>query len=249
VTLWRMERLRLFRTGRWIPVAIAYVLFGVVGPLSVRYLRQIIDRFGSGDLQIVVPTPTPPDGIHAFMGNAQQIGLLATVIIAAGALAFDARPTVSAFLRTRVRTVDAIVLPRYATNAALTMAAFTVAAAVAWVLTDVLIGSLATVAMIEGILLALLYLAFAVAVVALAAGLGRSQLSTVLVALGFLIALPILGLVKGVGRWLPSTLIGAIDGLLAGVPFTHYIPAIVVTVVAVPALVWGAGRLLASREL
>ena len=32
MNLWRMERLRLFRTGRWIPVALSYVLFGVIGP-------------------------------------------------------------------------------------------------------------------------------------------------------------------------------------------------------------------------
>ena len=244
-----MERLRLFRTGRWIPVASSYVLFGVIGPLSIKYLRQILERAGSSDIQIVVPTPTPPDGIRAFMGNAQQIGLLATVIIAAGALAFDARPTVAAFLRTRVRTVGSIVLPRYATNTALSVASFTLAAAVAWVLTDVLIGTLDATAMIEGVLLAWVYLAFAVAVVALAAALGRSQLSVVLIALGFLIALPILGLVKGVGRWLPSSLIGGLDGLLSGAALAHYVPALVVTLVAIPALVWGATRLMADREL
>jgi len=215
MNLWQMERLRLFRTGRWIPVTLSYVLFGVIGPLSIKYLRQILERAGSSDIQIVVPTPTPPDGIRAFMGNAQQIGLLATVIIAAGALAFDARPTVAAFLRTRVRAVDTIVFPRYVTNVLLTVASFTLAAAVAWVLTDVLIGTLDATAMVEGIVLAWVYLAFAVAIVALAAALGRSQLSVVLIALGFLIALPILGLVKNLGRWLPSTLVGAIDGLLS----------------------------------
>jgi ABC-2 type transport system permease protein len=249
MNLWQMERLRLFRTGRWIPVALCYVLFGVIGPLSVKYLRQILERAGSSDIQIVVPTPTPPDGITAFMGNAQQIGLLATVIIAAGALAFDAKPTVAAFLRTRVRSVNALIMPRYVTNTVLTVTSFTIAAVVAWVLTDVLIGALDATAMVEGILLAWVYLAFAVATVALAAALGRSQLSVVLIALGFLIALPILGLVKGVGRWLPSSLIGGLDGLLAGESLAHYAPALGVTIVAIPLLVWGAGRLMAGREL
>jgi ABC-2 type transport system permease protein len=249
VTLWRMERLRLTRTGRWIPVALAYVAFGVIGPVSVKYLRQILERVGSGDIRIVVPTPTPPDGIAAFMGNAEQIGLLATVVIAAGALAFDARPAASAFLRTRVGSIDAILLPRYVTNAVLTMAAFTGAVSVAWVLTDVLIGTLPAAQMVEGILLALLYLAFAVAMVALAAAFGRSQLATVLIALAFLIALPILGLVGSVGRWLPSSLIGAIDALLEGAPLSRFVPAIAVTVVAIPlALRWSA-RLMARREL
>jgi ABC-2 type transport system permease protein len=249
VNLWQMERYRLTRTGRWVPVAVAYVLFGILGPLSVKYLRQILEHAGSSNIQIVVPVAKPPDGIHAFMGNAQQIGLLATVIIAAGALAFDARPTVSTFLRTRVRSLDAIVLPRYVTNAVLSMGAFTAAAAVAWALTDALIGTLPAASMVEGMALALLYLAFAVAVVALAAAIGRSQLPTVLITLAFLIALPILGLVKDLGRWLPSSLIGALDGLLTGVPLSHYLPAVALTAAAIPALLWGAVRLAAGREL
>jgi ABC-2 type transport system permease protein len=244
-----MERYRLTRTGRWVPVVVAYLLFGAIGPLSVKYLRQILEHAGSSNIKIEVPTPTPPDGIQAFLGNAQQIGLLATVIIAAGALAFDARPTVSAFLRTRVASIGEIILPRYVTNTVLTMGAFAAAAAMAWVLTDVLIGALPAGPMIEGIVLALVYLAFAVAAVAMAAAIGRSQLSAVLITLAFLIALPILGLVKDLGRWLPSALIGALDGLLRGVPLSQYLPALAVTLVAIPALLWGAGRVAAGREL
>ena len=45
----------------------------------------------------------PADGIAQFVGNASQIGLLVVVLVAASALAFDARREMAVFLRTRVR--------------------------------------------------------------------------------------------------------------------------------------------------
>jgi ABC-2 type transport system permease protein len=249
VNLWQMERLRLSRTGRWIPVVAAYAFFGVLGPVSVRYASAIIKRVGTGGATITFPPAVPSDGIQAFVKNAQQIGLLATVIIAAGALAFDAHPTISTFLRTRVRPMGAIILPKYTWSTAVAITGFAAGAAAAWALTSALLGALPVAGMLEGIALFWLYLAFAVAVVALAATLASTQLSTVLVALVTLLALPIMGLVRGVEPWLPSHLAGALNGLVIGTSFASNLRSAAVTILAIPLALWGVARLAARREL
>ena len=91
MNLWRLEWVRLVRTKRIIGLLSVYVFFGFLGPLSVRYMEQILENFGGG-VQITVPEPMAADGIAAYVGNAAQIGLLVAVGVAAAALAFDAKP-------------------------------------------------------------------------------------------------------------------------------------------------------------
>ena len=107
MTLWRLEWLRLTRTRRLLVLLCAYAFFGLTGPLTARYLPQILDRLGTSGMQIEFPPPKPADGIAQFVSNASQICLLIVVMVAASALAFDARTEMAVFLRTRVGRVRA----------------------------------------------------------------------------------------------------------------------------------------------
>ena len=48
MTLWRLEWARLVRTRRLVALLAVYLFFGALGPLTVRYLQQIVNRFGNG---------------------------------------------------------------------------------------------------------------------------------------------------------------------------------------------------------
>ena len=85
MSLWRLEWLRLVRTRRLVALLSVYAFFGLVGPLSARYLAEIIRAVGTNGVQVQFPTPTPADGIAQFVSNASQIGLLVVVLIAASA--------------------------------------------------------------------------------------------------------------------------------------------------------------------
>ncbi len=248
MNLWRLELLRLSRTHRWMILAGAYLMFGVLGPLTARYFTEIMERFGGG-MTIVAPDPRPVDGIEQFVGNASQLGLLAVVGVAVAALAIDTRPEVAAFLRTRVARASALVIPRYVTTTVAAVCALVAGTAVAWALTTVLIGDLPTGAMVLGTALGALYLAFAVAVAAAVSGWVRSQLGGVLVVLAVLLALPVLGLLPDVAPWLPSRLLGAVVALVEGAAASEFTRAGVVTVVVTAALLFAATRLVARREL
>lgn len=245
---WRVEWLRLVRTHRWWIVVGLFVFFGVTGPLTARFLPDLLTRF-AGEVQVTMPDPTPAAGMAQFGSNAGQLGLLAVLVVAAGALTFDATPPWSAFLRTRVTHLGTIVVPRVVVPWALGAAALVTGTVVAVGLTTTLIGAPDAVDVAVGTVLGVVYLAFAVAVVALAASLARTAVSTVLLSVGLLLAAPLLQLVPTVGDWMPSRLLGATDALLAGTPVSELMPAVAVAAVTIPVLVTVAVVRLSRREV
>lgn len=249
MTLLRLEVLRLVRTRRWLLVVGVYAFFGVIGPLFARYLDEIIDRFGGGEIIVVGHDPEPIDGIVQFLGNVSQLGILAVIVVAAGSLAIDARPEIAAFLRTRVARARSLLVPRLVVTGGVSGIALILGTALAWALTAALIGPLPVGAMVLGTLLGLIYLVVVVTVVAAMATFTRSVVGTVFASLAVVIAMPIIALVPPISRWLPSELLAAVAGLVDGEPLTAYLPAVSVSVAVVAGLVAVAVRRGERREL
>lgn len=248
MTLWRLEWLRLVRTKRVIGIVGVYVFFGLLGPITARYMKEIVENFGGG-VEVVVPDAVAADGIASYVANAAQIGLLVSVGIAAAALAFDAKPQMGVFLRTRVASVRQILQPRYVVITAATVASFMLGSVAALYESVVLLGSISLSGWFVGTLLGSLYLVFAIALVAAAAGKAPSVLSTVMISIGILLVLPIIGTVPAVADWLPSHLVGAVDGMVRDASFTEYLPAILTTIALTAVCLWLAVHWAEQREL
>lgn len=246
MTLWNLEVLRLWRTQRWLILLAVFVSFGVLGPLTARYLPDLLASLGE-DAAGSLPPMTALDGVTQYIGNAAQIGMLAVVFVAAAALAFDAKPEMAVFLRTRTSVRD-IVIPRYVVSVAASVVTFAVGMVLAYVLTGILLDWLDAAAVTVGAILFGLYLAFAVAVVALVASLIRSVPGVAMLSVGVLIALALVGLVPQIAPWLPSELVGATDVLIRGGEFDFW-RAVVMTVALSVALLVISIRRLAQREM
>jgi ABC-2 type transport system permease protein len=249
MNLWRLEWLRLIRTRRLIALLGVYLFFGLTGPLTARYLSQILGSLGTEGVRVEFPDPKPADGIAQFVGNISQIGLLVVVLVAASALAFDARREMAVFLRTRIGSVRAIVLPAYAVTTGAAVAALLLGSLAAWYETGVLLGALPVARMLAGIGFGAVFLAFAVAAVALVAALVRGVLATAGVTLIVLLTMAILGNFGDLGRWLPTTLAGAAAGLVDDTSPDYYLPATVVAVVLTIAALAAAMVLGERREV
>lgn len=248
MNLWRLELARTTRTFRGLAVVGVYAFFGLLGPVTAAYINEILARFTTDGMQIVAADPTPLDGLIQFVSNAMQLGLLAVVIVAAGALAVDARPEVAAFVRTRVPRATDLVIPRYVVATATAGVALIIGTGVAVAVTTSIIGSLPLMPIVTGTVLGILYLAFAIAVVAAIAGVLRSQLSVVFGSIAVLLALPLVGIIDPISGWLPSSLLTAVVALAAGEPFSEFVKAIIVAMVATAGLLTFATRRLATRE-
>jgi ABC-2 type transport system permease protein len=256
MTIWKLEWTRLIRTRRLIALLGAYLFFGLTGPLVAAYLSDILGQINTPGVKVELPDPVPADGIAQFISNASQIGLLIVVMVAASALAFDARREMAIFLRTRVPGLHTIVVPAYTVTTSAAIVSLLVGSLAAWYQTAVLLGGLPVGRFLLGVLLNALYLAFAVALVALVATLVRGVLATAGLALVLLILFSILGNFGAIGRWLPTTLSGAMAALVRDTnPGRYdadpgqYLPAALVSVVVTGLAVYGAIRLGNRREI
>jgi ABC-2 type transport system permease protein len=249
MTLWRLEWLRLVRTRRWLSLAGVLVFFGFVSPLSVRYAEDLLTSLGPSEVQIILPEPTAFESMRQFVGNVQQLGTLAVVLVSSAALALDGRPELAVFLRSRVRSARDLVLPRFAVNAAVAALAFAGGGFAAWYETEVLLGSLPAGRTLVAIAMGCVFQVFVVATVALAAGLARSFLQTAILAVGLLLSLPLLGLVGAIAPWLPSELSTFLADLEEPRAFADYARPAAVTLACIAAFLVLAVRRLETREL
>lgn len=248
MTLWRLERLRLLRTHRWLVLIGPYLAFGVLGPLTARFFDELMARAG-GDITVIAPDPRPVDGLVQFVSNVSQLGLLAVVVVAAAALAVDAHPQRAAFLRTRLSRAGDLVLAPYTVTVVAAVAALTLGTAVTWGLTTALLGGLPAGPMLVGTLYGAVYLAFVVALVAAWGAVVRSHVATIFAAVGTLLGLPLLAMLEVLRPWVPSELLLAVVDLVEGEPARTHLPALFVSVTATVALLLLARRRLEGREL
>lgn len=199
MNLWRVERLRLFRTGRWIALAAVFLLLGFAEPLVTRYIGQLLgSATGSTYIHVTVTEPHASDAMAAYFGNITTLGTLVTVVVAGLAFSLRSNPPLAALYLTHVPGRLALLVPRLATVAVAAAVAAALGGAAAAYETALLLGAPAAGATVTGVLLTCLGAVFAVAVTFLAAAFLRGQVSSIAVALGAMfVAVPASSLVPG----------------------------------------------------
>jgi len=249
----RLEWLRLWRTYRLLVLLVVFAFFGLLGPLTAAYLPEIVGLATQSEgleAAVDLPEPVPTDGIVQYIGNISQLGLIVVAAIAAQALAIDFTPGLAAFYRTRQPSPRSWLVPRGAATTLAAGAAWTLGLLAAVYETVLLIGPLPPGATVLGWALWVVYLGFAVAVVALCAALARSKVAVIALSVGLLLAIALVGVVPQIGDWLPSHLVGAPAALVAqDATGSDFVAAAVVTVVATGAALLGAIHLMGRREL
>ncbi len=246
MSLWRLEWLRLWRTQRLLILLAVFGSFGLLGPLTARYLPDLMESLGEEAVG-ALPPMTPPDGITQYMGNAIQMGILAVAFVGAAALAFDAKPEIAVFLRTRTSVRD-IFLSRFVMTSAAATTMFAVGMAIAYIGTGVLLEWLDVGAVIVGAISFILYLVFAVAVIGLVASFLRGVPAVAIVSVGVLMLVGLLSIISPLAPWLPGALIGTTDSLIRGADFENW-RAVASTVVLIPALAAFSISRLQTREI
>jgi ABC-2 type transport system permease protein len=249
MNLWRLEWLRLVRTPRAISLAAVLFLTGLAEPVLTKYESKIFSHVGNG-VRISAPPPTAADGLNSYVAEALLVGLILVVVLAAGALTFDSSQGRAIFLRTRVASCWQLLAPRAAVSAVAAALAYLLGTLAAWYEVTLLLGSLRPARVLADVLCGAVYLAFAVAVTAFAASLARSTIATAGIAFMVLLALPVLGAVQVIARWLPSAMVNApVDILNRTHQLGYFWPAFVVAAAASAVALAAATRRLNAREV
>ncbi len=80
-----------FRTSRMVAVAAVFVLFGILGPLTDRYMKELLDAIGSqgGGMTFQVPAPSLAGASAQILKNLTQFGIICALLLAMGSVAWE----------------------------------------------------------------------------------------------------------------------------------------------------------------
>jgi len=89
--LLRKELREQIRTNRWIAVGAVFIIFGILSPLTDRYMKQLFDAIGSesGGMSFIVPPPSLAGAAAQILKNLSQFGIICALLLAMGSVAWE----------------------------------------------------------------------------------------------------------------------------------------------------------------
>lgn len=107
------ELLEQTRTMRVFVVAIVFALFGILSPLTAKYLPDILKAVGGDQIPLgLIPTPKAADAVDQFLKNLGQFGALTAILLAMGAVATEKERGTAALILTKPASRAAFLLAK-----------------------------------------------------------------------------------------------------------------------------------------
>ena len=206
------------RTLRLPVVLVVFAILGLMSPLVARYVHEIIDAVGGGQLEGVIPDPVVGDAVVQFTKNVGQFGVVIAILVTMGAVAGEKDHGTAAFLLTKPLTRGAFLAAKVVAIGVLLALGIALAGLLCWVYTAILFAPLPIGGYVAAMVLVWLSLAVFAAITFLASVAARSSIVAGGIGLGALVVAGILGALPGVGSYLPTSLWGAAEQLALG-PF------------------------------
>jgi ABC-2 type transport system permease protein len=254
--LLRKELREAWRTRRLPVVALLFVGVGVLSPLTARYLNEILGVALGDQLPLALPAPSPLMAVEQLQKNMGQLGALAAIALAMGAVSGELDRGTAALVLAQPVGRPAFLIAKLSAIAAVLGICVALATAVAWTYTTILfevqpIGGWAVMAVLSWLGL----LAWAAITFVASTATGST---TAAAGIGFvaLIALSLVAIVPALDRLLPSGLVAPSIGLAAGggaagagVDMAALGSAVAGTIVLIAACAGGAVVAFRRREL
>lgn len=216
-TLIGKELREAWRTRRFPVVVILFAGIGILSILTARYLPEILElALGEHAGAIPIPEPTVIDAVAELLGNAGQLGALAAIVLAMGAVATERERGTAAFVLSKPASRGAFLGAKVIALGAVLAAAVAVALAVSWAYSAVLFEPPGIAGWLAMGGLAWLGLATWTSITFLASTVLRSAAAAAGVGVVALIGLSLASAIPPIGRWLPASLDRAAIALAGG---------------------------------
>ncbi len=186
VVLLKKELRGNLRTYRLLIVVGVFFVFGLGTPLLLKYLHALVPAEDAG---IVIPEFTAVDAVEGFIDTIGQVGLIAAILLAMGAVARERETGTAAMTLSKPVGCGPFIAAKMAALALVFAIALAVGALGCYIYTVILFESLSASNFFSGVLLGGLYLLVCLAVTVMYSSFFRNQLAAGALALVTLIAL------------------------------------------------------------
>jgi ABC-2 type transport system permease protein len=248
--LLKKELREQFRTGRLVAVAAVFVLFGILGPLTDRYMKQIFDAIGSESAGMTFQVPPPSlDGAAAqLMKNLSQFGIICALLLAMGSVAWEKDRGTAGMILTKPASRAAFLAAKLVAMALNLALAVTLGCGLGFVYVALLYPSAFPIGgyVVMSLMLWWILVVFA-AITMLGSTLTRSAIAAAGIGLVALLVFGIVGALPVVGPYMPSSLGAPAQDILMGRDPGFILGPVLFNLALVPAL-FGATWLAFRRQ-
>ena len=176
MTIWLAKEAReMVRLGRWIPLVAVYLFLGVLQPITFKLMPLILSSASNlpEGTVIHIPPPTVDQVLYSIIGQYNQLGILALILVGMGLIAGE-RKLVGEWLWSKPVNITHYVLAKYSVFLLVAALSSLVGLGIGAYYTVELIGPVNWSALCQGALLYVLYQAFLISLILLASALVTS---------------------------------------------------------------------------
>ena len=197
------------RTSRLVAVSVVFIFFGILGPVTDRYMKELIDAIGtqSGGFSVQVPPPTLDGALVQITKNLSQFGILCALLLGMGSVAWEKERGTAGMILTKPASRAAFLAAKLVAISFTLGIATALGTGVAYVYTLILYptvfpltGYIAMAALLWWILVS-----FA-AITLLGSTITRSAIAAAGIGLVALLVMGIVGALPVIGPYMPSSL-------------------------------------------
>jgi ABC-2 type transport system permease protein len=227
------------RTSRLIAVAVVFILFGILGPLTDRYMKELLDAVGSqgGGMTFQVPPPSLKGDLGQIVKNLSQFGVVCALLLAMGAVAWEKERGTAGMIMTKPASRGAFLAAKLTAISLNLAVAVTLGGGLGYIYTALLYpvafplgGYIAMAAILWWTLVVF------VAITLLGSTASRSAIAAAGLAFVAFIVLGILVTVPVVGPWSPLGLLTPASHLALGEDAGNFLGPLLFNIALVPAL-------------
>src|SRR5664280_13590 len=228
-----------FRTNRFVAVAAVFVFFGILSPLTDRYMKELFDAIGSqgGGMTFTVPPPSPDGAAAQILKNLSEFGLICALLLGMGSVAWEKERGTAGMILTKPASRAAFLAAKLVAISFTLGIATALGTGVAYVYTLILYptvfplaGYIAMAALLWWILVS-----FA-AITVLGSTITRSAVAAAGIGLVALLVMGIVGALPVIGPYMPSWLGEPARALALGQDPGSLIGPLAFNIVLVPVL-------------
>ncbi len=132
--LFNKEMLEMARNFKWVWVPIAFILIGVMDPITTYYMPQILDSVGGlpEGTVIEMPTPPAPDILMMSIGQYNMFGVLIIVLITMGLIAGERKSGVAGIILVKPVSFSSYITAKWAGGLLLVWVSYFVGLLASW---------------------------------------------------------------------------------------------------------------------
>lgn len=227
------------RTGRLIAVAAVFVLFGILGPLTDRYMKELIDAVGtqSGGFTVTVPPPSLQGDLTQIVKNLSQFGVICGLLLAMGSVSWEKDRGTAGMIITKPASRAAFLAAKLVAISLNLGLAVALGCGLGYVYTLLLYP---TVFPLGGYVAMCLLLWWStvifVAITMLGSTVSRSAIAAAGLGLVALLVLGLLAAIPVIGPWTPLSLLAPAEHLALGEDAGNFVGPLLFNIALVPAL-------------